>query len=107
MSLPKRLWLKVGGSYWTVILGEKHIISEGGDRRCCGITRPSQKEIEVSEGEDIVDTLLHELCHAIQYVTGHYSNNEDDEGWEEAAAHAIRAFMMDNKEFVRALLDAI
>jgi len=107
MKWPKKI--KVGGFFVKLIIGERRIVHDHESEYCSGEFREQAKEIEISQGEDVVDCVLHELVHAIQYSAGKYSDPDPDtdSGWEDNAAHRIRAFLLDNADFVRDLLEEI
>lgn len=107
MKWPKRI--KVGGAFIKLIIGERRMVVPNTSQYYMGEFRENLKEIEVSQGEDEIDIFLHELVHAIQYAMGDYSSpsRDEDKGNEDQIAQAIRAFMLDNADFIRDLLDEI
>lgn len=107
MKWPNKI--KVGGFFVKLIIGERRVIEPNCSQYFLGEFREKTKELEVSKGEDYIDTFLHELVHAFQYVMGTYENpNRDtDVGNEDQIAQVVRMFLLDNADFVRDLLDEI
>jgi hypothetical protein len=107
MKWPKKL--KAGGSYVRLIIGERRMVQPNTSQYYLGEFRESLKELEVSEGEDTIDIFLHEIVHVIQYMMGDYMepDRDNDKGNEDRIAQAVRAFLLDNADFVRDLLDEI
>jgi hypothetical protein len=101
MVWPKLI--KGGGAWWRLLVGQYHIIDEGTNDRLMGQFDEEREVIEVSKKTNIVDTVLHELVHLGQYMTGRYNDEPDeneDTGWEDEASQAVRSILADNAEFV-------
>ena len=99
-KLPK-CKLKVGGREYNIVSGRRSL--EGAS----GVFRPDEYEIEIARGEELIDVLLHEFVHSIQYFLGTYCLSRQDEGNEDKIASIIRMILKDNGKLVKWLVDNV